>query len=507
MRTGFVLLSLLLALPAAAKPRVVVAPFTGPKSGAVRDQVIAELCQSVECVPTKGLLSGSKLDWKKVAKKRVAAVVSANVNAVGQKAAVYVYLLDPSDKSELAEKRRYPLKKFKLDRKELASLVSHVKGELSGGGGSREEPVASAEKEKGKGKGKSKPEPEPEGEESTFLDKDRARPGGTSKEPEEPPPDPEPEPVVTRKKEREPVAEATPPPSEPPQAPPEGSRDNPPPIRGGTPPEDPQAVVEPKPRAGPMFRGVEDIQLRGGGKSPTFVTVELGTDLYSRRFDYTQLSTANLRRYNASLIIAPTVGAQLYPFASAKSLIAGLGLEGSFSFSVGLSSRETKDAPPHPTSLTRLDVGLRFAVRPLKSSDLSISAQAGFRRSSFFVGAAEDGTTLDGMPGITYSALKFGLGLDVPLAERFTPFLRLSFMPVFSVGEIISPAYFQGGRVSGLELSLGTGVKIVDHWEARLAVQLTRYGIEFRTNPGDTFIASGAIDLYVGGTVALRYVF
>ncbi len=459
---------LVLSTSTLAAPRVVVAPFTGPKGALVREQVVKELCKKLDCVPSKSVVEKGKLDWKKVAKQSPAAVVTANVNAVGKLAAVYVTILG-ADKKELAGKKRWALKAFKLSSNDLGKIIAHVSDHVEGG-------EAPPPKE---------PEPEP------VAKRGKTEP---EKEPEEPPAEPEPEPVAKR--------ESAPAPKPEPEAPA--------PVATGeslksAPLDDPEAIVEPKPRAGPLFNGSDDVQLRGG--SPTVATIEVGTDLYSRRFDYTLLSSTNLRRYNAALVVSPQVTLQVFPLAGTKSLLGGLGVEGAFSLAVGLSSRTAKDAPPHPTSLTRLDLALKYGLRPIKASDLAITAIAGYRRGTFSVGAAEDGTLIEGIPSVTYSALRFGLSVEVPLAERFSPFLKLYYLPVLSSGELVSAKYFPKGGASGLELSLGTGIVIIKHWEVRLAAQLTRYGFDFKTEPTDTFVAAGAVDLYVGGTVALRYVF
>ena len=76
---------------------------------------------------------------------------------------------------------------------------------------------------------------------------------------------------------------------------------------------------------------------------------------------------------------------------------------------------------------------------------------------------------------------------------------------MFSSGEIISAAYFPNGSNLGLDGSLGVGVALLKSLQIRAAFDFNRYGLTFKTEPTDAFVAQGAVDQYVGGTVSLRF--
>ncbi len=235
-----------------------------------------------------------------------------------------------------------------------------------------------------------------------------------------------------------------------------------------------------------------------GAADPLFA-LELGGDLFARDFKYQQPETANLRAYSAQVIGAPKLKAELYPLSrSMTGIAAGLGVEASYSVALLLRS-QAAGGPLHPTSLNRLEAGLRLNVRPFASSRFAIVPAVGFRNVSFSVAPASDGTTLDGLAGVSYSALALGAGVEAPLLDdQLVLFARGSFLPVLSSGEVISQTYFPRGSASGFELQGGAGYRVLGPVELRLAAHYTRFGLSFQSDPADARRAAGATDVYTG---------
>lgn len=316
----------------------------------------------------------------------------------------------------------------------------------------------------------------------------RAVGGGRAEPPpEEPPEETSPEPP------EEPVAEAS------------GSESSDPPSRG-SPDEPPRPVVTATPEAekepDSVLRDSPTLRIRRG--SP-FLIAEVGPDFFSRRFAYSEVQTANLRSYRADLVVAPRLQAEVYPLASSRGLVSGLGVEAGYAFAVGLKSRRT-DGQAHPTSLSRLDLAAKLRVQPLDDLPLVLIPQLGYRSASFAVGAAPDGSLLDGLPGISYSSLVPGAAVELSLLEgTLLPFARFSYLSVLSSGEIISASYFPNGSASGIEGAVGVGYLATPNIEVRLTGELTRYSLTFHTSDGDKYIAAGAADQYVGAKLGLRY--
>ncbi len=250
-------------------------------------------------------------------------------------------------------------------------------------------------------------------------------------------------------------------------------------------------------------RGDDDI-VRRAERADAFFAVEVGPDLFSRKFAYHYVQTPNLRSYQASLIVAPKVKVELTPMAGQRGIAAGFGVEGSYAMAVGLKSRRS-DGPSHPTSLTRFELAAWLKIHPSDELPVAAVPHLGFRSASFAVGAAPDGNTLDGLPAISYAALVIGVGGEMPFGDTFVTFGRVSYLPVLSSGQIISDAYFPQGSASGIEGMLGLGFAVMDKLDVRLTGTFTRYGLSFKTDETSTYRASGAVDQYLGVNLSVRY--
>ncbi|MFZ5470071.1 MAG: hypothetical protein ACOZIN_11605 [Myxococcota bacterium] len=461
---------LLAAVPAAAAPRISVIPFSGPSAGTSRSQLVEALCETAECLPQGKVTSRNRPDWKKVSREKVDFLVAGKVVKVKRKQFLEVTVYAGPGAPEY--KKRFPLSRGRLAGKSLVAITKALEKLYA----------------------KAAPEPEPE-------------------------PEPDPEPVA----ETEPATEAEPEAKED-ERPPEEKKSDEGLSDSASRSERLASTSEDKDdrkAADAEVREDEgDDQERRRPARDSFLSIEIGPDLLRRSLQYSQVQTPNLRSYSADLIVAPRVRVELYPLAAASGLISGLGVEGSYAMAVGLKSRPTLNCEPaivasqpsgclsYPTSLSTLEVAGKLRIRPLTGSQAAVVPTVGFRNASFAVGAASDGSTLAGLPKIAYTAALVGAGFEAPFSEgRFSAFGRFAYLPVLSAGEILSAAYFPNGSASGLDVHLGIGFRVLPNLEARLVGQFARYGLQFQTQASDTYIASGAVDQYVGGNLAVRYHF
>lgn len=245
-----------------------------------------------------------------------------------------------------------------------------------------------------------------------------------------------------------------------------------------------------------------------GAKKPMFLAVELGSDVLNRRLDYAQASTPNLRRYDLPLFPLPAAKLEVYPLALKRDdLLAGLGIEFNFAIAPFLKSRRQSSADAYPTTAMRIDGGFRFRLVPFKFP-VAFVPFLGLRVQSFSVGALSTGERLDGLPNINFVGLRAGLGVEIPIIEDLLlVFGRFAVIPVFSSGEIISAAFFPSGSAFGLEGAGGIGVQVLSFLQIRASFEFTQYGLSFKTNPTDTYVAQGATDRYLGANAAVRLQF
>ncbi len=307
--------------------------------------------------------------------------------------------------------------------------------------------------------------------------------GATPKSPKPPP------------EEKKPPPEETKPPPEETKPPPEETK--PPPEETKPPPEEEKHEEEP-------------VHHHYGPKPPVFAA-QLTLDIISRSFSYSNVKTANLRSYSAGFILAPDPHIEVYPLALlSDGFISGLGLEFGYQIALGLKSKRTGSDVTYPTSMSRLDVGLRFRFRPIDGADAGVTPFVGYRIQSFSVGKGSDGSSLDGLPGVNYAAVRAGIAGDVPFGDSgVLAFADFAVLPVLSTGQIVSPAYFSKGSALGIDAQIGLGFKLppVPSLQIRAAFDFARYGLSFKSAATDTYQADGAADLYLGGEVGVRFTY
>ncbi|MBX7114145.1 MAG: hypothetical protein K1X64_07395 [Myxococcaceae bacterium] len=452
MKPSFALAAALIISMSASAEKIAVAKFTGPGADIVRNQVTQVLCEDNDCVNAAKVMKGTKPDWKKAKKEKVVYVVTGKVIAKGKKRTVELQVLNKPGAPKF--KKSYELDSGTLPKKMLTSAATALSRAMAAEAKEVGEPVAEAPAEE--------PKREP------------------------------PAPMVDTSKASEPEA-----------------------IHEAEPKAKPSRMAEPEPAPAE----VEDAAPKKKRRAPVF-SIQLGLDGFSRNLSYVQATTPNLRTYALPFASAPAAQLELFPLAVfSDGLISGLGIEAGYAMAIGLQSR--REAPkagcgvdpcPAPinyaTSNSKLDVALKFRI-PFGESGVAIAPHAGFRSHSFTFGKGTDGSTIDGLPSVAYSALRLGLSLDATFAEYIVAFLNFSYLPVLSSGQIISTAYFSRGSAYGLEGGAGVGFKLpfLTALQIRGAFNFTRYAMSFRPEMADAYQATGATDQYIGFNVGLRYTF
>jgi hypothetical protein len=239
------------------------------------------------------------------------------------------------------------------------------------------------------------------------------------------------------------------------------------------------------------------------------VAFDASIALLDRSFSYSQVGTMNLRSYSAPMILDPELRLELYPLALlTKGPLAGVGVDGSYSTSFFQNSRRSGTAATWPTSMPHYDVNLRYRWTPLRTLDAALIPFVGYDDRRFNVGTGTDGTQLDGLAMTSYSSIRLGVAAELPILNSgIILFGKLAALIVMSSGQIISTDYFPHGSNFGIEGQLGVGYRIVGPLQIRLAFDYTHYGMTFQTTASDTYVASGAVDLYMAGRLGVRLVF
>jgi hypothetical protein len=298
-----------------------------------------------------------------------------------------------------------------------------------------------------------------------------------------------------------------PPPAAPPT--PEPVAETPPPSPSPTTPL-PEEHATPSPAPRETERGtpsevvVEEHPVRPAVKNWPIILADVGLDIVGRNFDYSGLQASSpALRYSAPGIFSPRLDLEICPLAHSISGFGGRwGISAEGTYAVGLKS-QLGTAPAHPTSLSRFDGGVLWWLG--NPTGFTFAPEVGYRLLSFSTSLASDGSTLTGLPNVTYGALRFSGAFRIAASDTIRIDVRLSGMPVLSAPDLIGPTYFTKGSGLGLEGEAGLRILLTKAVGIGVFGEYTRYNFSF--NSTGTYVANGATDQYYGGRAAATFVY
>lgn len=239
-----------------------------------------------------------------------------------------------------------------------------------------------------------------------------------------------------------------------------------------------------------------------GGMPFAIIRVEFNS--VARSYDYNDPVTTNLRPFSVSFMPTPALSLALYPLGlTGSAALSGLGLDVGFATSLGVSSARA-DGPSYPTTYSRFDVGAHYRLWfGETASSFTLIPRVGFQSAGLSLSAASDGTVENELPNARYSGLRFGLGIDAPLFAGLRLLADGAFVLLgSSAGEVISSKYFTKGSVNGINVGASLAYGITDAFGLEAGFGYQHYFFAFQPNPGDAFIAGGALDQYFTGRLA-----
>ena len=430
-----------------AAPRISLAPVRGDKNNAVGSQLTGEVCKVYDCVPYARTSTNKKPDWTKARKEKVAGVLTTNITKTKKGYTAGVALLMGS--SKVKRSWNFPLtSKRNLSSAQLKQLV-HEMGPSMGFAEDVSGVAAIAAAEA------AKPAPPPPPVATTTP----TSPMGTA-----PPPSTITEPAVI-------------PP--PPGAPEKSLADTPVSADAAS------AVTPPGVRGQPL------------------VSIEVGGNFLNRDLSYTPTDQTGLRTYSASVIGLLYLGLEVFPFAKSGGFLAGLGLFGSYQFSIGLKS-QTDGGQQESTSFNMLAAGIEARIRPIKYSDFALVIPVAFRTYNFTVTNA---AAFTGLPDQNMLGVSAGLKLEIPIGSWFLILIGGDYVFWFQKHQLIgnsNPVYFTSGNAGAFEAELGFGFYIVGPLSLRLVGEYSNTSYSFNPDPSGTYNATGASDRLLGAKAVIR---
>jgi hypothetical protein len=233
-------------------------------------------------------------------------------------------------------------------------------------------------------------------------------------------------------------------------------------------------------------------------RAGAFASVGLQVVGGSRHFSYVDRLTGTLRPYDLFVAPAVRIGADVYPFSHLNiPVVSGLGVQGDYSRAFGLSSEDASGASVG-TSWQAFDVGLRDRVAMGESFLLGVAG--GFGDNAFsFDGAI---TPAEQLPSVDYKFLRAGIdgrytGGDLSVRAAF------GYRGVLSTGPF--GTLFPRATVGGIDATIGVAKMVAPGIEVSVDLDYARFFYSLLPQPGDPYVAGGALDEMASLSVGLAY--
>lgn len=231
--------------------------------------------------------------------------------------------------------------------------------------------------------------------------------------------------------------------------------------------------------------------------------VELALDggIGARRLQYTQAITNNLPTYSVAAV--PWLGFRgaLFPFArTSVPVLRDVGLYGDFGHSLYQQSVVAGSTQRLDAAWTSYDAGVRARV-PLPRR-AAVGLAFGYGGVSFLF--QQNGQLVGDTPSVDYRYLRPAVDARLSLGP-VTFWADFGYRALLSAGYVAS--HFPHASVGGVDLGAGVSVSLPRHFALSLSGQYQRYFYDLKPQPGDPYVAGGALDELGVGELALAYVY
>ncbi|NOK19825.1 hypothetical protein [Corallococcus carmarthensis] len=255
---------------------------------------------------------------------------------------------------------------------------------------------------------------------------------------------------------------------------------------------------QPEPGRGPLVEGALGLKLFGRSlryKDDVFGVLRpytLGTDVGG-------FALPGAPQFAGDVTVYP-----LAPFQ--QGALARLGITGSIDQSFGLKSTGSTGAVSYPTTAREWTAGLRYVMPFGAAQRYGFEVTGAYGMNTFRIDAVDGERPLD-LPNVEYKTAGLTLGLRAALSEKFDFNFRLGYQHPLDSGELSSDAWFPRMSAGAVTGSATLAYRLNRILDVRLKADLRRYFFKFNPEPGDPYVAGGAVDQYPGLSlqVGFRY--
>ena len=268
------------------------------------------------------------------------------------------------------------------------------------------------------------------------------------------------------------------------------------------PPEPVAAKTEPPPTAKAEFFD-DSAQPEAPKERPTALRFGIGFTGLNRNYTYRDDIFDALSKYRLPFGPAPSAELEFFPGALFTSgIAANFGIRGAFNYVVGVSS--VANGVKFASSSMKLQASLVGRI-PIRMIELQLGV--GYGMQSFGIAASANGTERPNIPNVSYGGIRPMLEATVHFSPIFGLHLGGAYQVLISKGELAVSPYFPRSVGGGADMWVAVSVKPMQHFAIRLQGDYSRYFFALKPQVGDTYVAGGALDEYLSGTITANLLF
>ncbi len=268
------------------------------------------------------------------------------------------------------------------------------------------------------------------------------------------------------------------------------------------PPEPTAAKTEPAPAAKAEFFD-DSAQPEAPKERPMALRLGVGFTGLNRNYTYRDDIFDALSKYRLPWGPAPSAELEFFPGALFSSgIAANFGIRGAFNYVVGVSS--VANGVKFASSSMKLQASLVGRI-PIRIVEVQVGV--GYGMQTFGIAASSGGTDRPNIPNVSYGGIRPMLEATVHFTPIFGLHLGGAYQVLISKGELAAAPYFPRSVGGGADMWVAVSVKPLSHFAIRLQGDYSRYFFSLKPEVGDPYIAGGALDEYLSGTITANLLF
>lgn len=233
--------------------------------------------------------------------------------------------------------------------------------------------------------------------------------------------------------------------------------------------------------------------------APAALELNAGARIFSRSFDYTQ-NLSGLPAYDLARAVSSIFEVSLRPgqWLSVPAQVRPLRLTGALEYGLGIRSHVAGSDARRPTRALGYLVGLGYEW---SWPGLIVAPQLAYARHTFETGADAAAAS----PDVRYRLLSAGGDGRWTPAAGVALLARAAFLRALSIEGLTAPERFPHATAQGLEAEASVAFVFLPALELRASVGVRRLAFAMHSEPGDRWVAGGAVDQTSWGGLSLAY--